>query len=619
MNKVVSINLNGLIITIDEQAYEQLKKYIDAIQQHFAKTSGGAEITSDIETRIAELLQLKLTSTYTVIQLTDVETVIEIMGNPWQIDDAENETQKTNESYQEKAKPAQPKKLKRHPQHKIISGVCSGIGSFLNIDPIIPRAAFLIAFFAFGSGLLLYIVLWVLMPQAMPNELPQFTGQTTRKLFRNPDNKIVSGVCSGISAYLGIDEFWLRAAFCVSFFIFGSGLLLYIILWIIMPQAKNASDKLQMKGNNIDVHNIEKQVRDTTTTSKSNNAQPHVLLKFIAIVAGLFILLTIVLPGVVFLAVLVFGLNSNSDLTLMFNQLLINDTIMQMSKWGIGAMVLGIILGFGVFGLRMIVKFKVGYASITSVILFFCGVAITGVSIAKYVSQIKAQSQVVQEYESFAPKDTFYVDAHNIQNGPIEFSGRVTTQSKNYFTWIYHNNKLMVVRPKVEIKPSTDKMATLIINKKSQGHSITDANLLAKQSTCNELLSDSSLVFDNWITIGQQQTPFKYQQINMKLHLPIGTIVRVGENTSRHVHSSNQSRYDLCYNTNEPMFYKVTKDGLQCLSHFDDDEALDDTEEFEIDTEIDSTKRKIKIIKHKKHKIGDITAEIKEIETVDNK
>lgn len=619
MNKVVSINLNGLIITIDEQAYEQLKKYIDAIQQHFAKTPGGAEITSDIETRIAELLQLKLTSSYNVIQLIDVETVIQIMGNPWQLDDAENDSRNTSHSYQEKAKPAQPKKLKRHTQHKIISGVCSGIGNFLNIDPIIPRAAFLIAFFAFGSGLLLYIILWVIMPQATPEDLPQFTGQITRKLYRNPDNKIVSGVCSGISAYLGIDEFWLRAAFTVSFFIFGSGLLLYIVLWIIMPKAKTASDKLQMRGNNIDVHNIEKQVRHTTTNTKQTASEPNMLLKLIAIVTGIFTLLVIVIPGLIFLALLVFGLNSNSDLTLMFNQLLINNDIMQMSKWGIGAIVLGVVLGFGVFGLRMMFKFKVGYASIASVILFFCGVALTGVCIAKYVSQIKAQSQVVQEYEAFAPKDTFYIDAHNIQNGPIEYSGRVTTQSKNYFTWIYHNNKLMVVRPKVEIKPSADKMATLIINKKSQGNNITDANLLAKQSTCNELLSDSSLVFDNWITIGQQQTPFKYQHINMKLHLPVGTIVKVGENTSRHIYSNNQSRYDECYNRNEPAYYKVTKDGLQCLSHFDDDENLNQTEEFEIDTEVDSTKRKIKIIKHKKRKMGGINAEINEIETVDNK
>ena len=86
MNKVVNINLNGIIITIDEEAYERLKNYIDQLRKHFSGTEGSAEIISDIETRIAELLQLKLNATYQVILLKDVEEVIAIMGLPGDMD-----------------------------------------------------------------------------------------------------------------------------------------------------------------------------------------------------------------------------------------------------------------------------------------------------------------------------------------------------------------------------------------------------------------------------------------------------------------------------------------------------------------------------------------------------
>jgi phage shock protein PspC (stress-responsive transcriptional regulator) len=219
MNKVVNINLNGIIIIIDEVAYEQLKQYIDALHKHFSGTEGSAEIISDIETRIAELLQLKLTDNYTVILPKDVADVIVVMGNPWQM---EGEEEKQSSSHLTNQSTAQnnsgPKKLKRDPHNKLISGVCGGLGNFLNIDPIIARAGFLISFFIFGSGLLLYLILWVIMPEASTDELPQFSGTSSRKLYRNTDDKMIGGVCSGIGAYLSVSEVVMRVVFLISFF-----------------------------------------------------------------------------------------------------------------------------------------------------------------------------------------------------------------------------------------------------------------------------------------------------------------------------------------------------------------------------------------------------------------
>ena len=87
--------------------------------------------------------------------------------------------------------------------------------------------------------------------------------QYKRKLYRNPDEKFIAGVCSGISAYFGInDPIWIRLAIVVFTITGGAGILLYIILWIVMPEARTSIDKLRMKGEPIDLQNIERMVED---------------------------------------------------------------------------------------------------------------------------------------------------------------------------------------------------------------------------------------------------------------------------------------------------------------------------------------------------------------------
>jgi phage shock protein PspC (stress-responsive transcriptional regulator) len=86
---------------------------------------------------------------------------------------------------------------------------------------------------------------------------------TGKKLFRDEDNKIVGGVCSGLAAFLGIsDPLWVRLFFLLSFFTFGFGLLMYIVLVIIVPIAHTTSEKLEMRGEPINVDNIAKSVTD---------------------------------------------------------------------------------------------------------------------------------------------------------------------------------------------------------------------------------------------------------------------------------------------------------------------------------------------------------------------
>lgn len=84
-----------------------------------------------------------------------------------------------------------------------------------------------------------------------------------RKLYRDPENKVIAGVCSGVAAYFDIDDpIWVRLGFALIFFTAGAGVLLYLILWAVMPKARTSIDRLRMKGEPIDLENIERMVEN---------------------------------------------------------------------------------------------------------------------------------------------------------------------------------------------------------------------------------------------------------------------------------------------------------------------------------------------------------------------
>lgn len=161
MKKTVKINISGVIFHLDEDAYQVLQNYLTAINQRFVSTEEGKEIISDIEHRIAEILQSKLTEQKQVISMEDIEEVVEIMGRP---EDFENEEESSEKNYYQYDK--NTKRLYRDPDNRVLGGVCSGIASYLNIDPLIIRILFLVLMFAFGIIGVIYIVLWALLPAA---------------------------------------------------------------------------------------------------------------------------------------------------------------------------------------------------------------------------------------------------------------------------------------------------------------------------------------------------------------------------------------------------------------------------------------------------------------------
>lgn len=191
MNKAVSINLSGVFFHIDEDAFIKLERYLKAIKQSFSNTQGSSEILSDIETRIAELFTERIKHSKHVLGKIEVDEVIKIMGQPedFIVDDDGFENESTTS---DKTK-----------------------------------------------------------------------NPTTKKLFRDTDNSYAGGVSSGLAHYLGIDTLWIRLAWILLVFGAGTGVLLYIILWILIPEAKTTAEKLMMSGEPVNINNIEKKIKDS--------------------------------------------------------------------------------------------------------------------------------------------------------------------------------------------------------------------------------------------------------------------------------------------------------------------------------------------------------------------
>ncbi len=100
-------------------------------------------------------------------------------------------------------------------------------------------------------------------PKSEKNTVSDFEAPRRRRLYRDSDNKVLGGVCSGIAAYFNLDPVLVRVLFAVlPFLSFGAIIPVYIVLWIAMPEAFTTTQKLEMRGEDINVTNIEKKIRE---------------------------------------------------------------------------------------------------------------------------------------------------------------------------------------------------------------------------------------------------------------------------------------------------------------------------------------------------------------------
>jgi phage shock protein PspC (stress-responsive transcriptional regulator) len=272
MKKNISINISGIIFHIEEDGYESLRKYLDSINRYFASFEDSSEIISDIESRIAEIFLGKLNEGKQVITAEDVKSLMVTMGSVTDFKAAEEEAaaesagasssstrqeQSSSQSSSASGQATPPKKLVRDVKRKVLGGVCAGLAHYLNIDAVWMRVLFaLLALGSSGALIILYIILWIALPESSDlDDQP-----SVKKMYRDPENKVIGGVAAGLAAFMGIDLAIVRLIFVVLGF-FGFGIVLYIIFWIALPEAKTITEKMEMQGEPVTLSNIESSVK----------------------------------------------------------------------------------------------------------------------------------------------------------------------------------------------------------------------------------------------------------------------------------------------------------------------------------------------------------------------
>lgn len=159
MNRTVTVNLSGSVLVLDEDAYQLLRDYLAYLDTHFAGEADRQEIIDDIEARMAEHFKSGLKVEHQVISSTEVNRVIDIMGRPGQLgDDGSTVSPKpSNRAY---------RRMYRDMDDRILGGVCSGMGCFFGIEPLLFRIVFVITLFGGGLGAIIYAIMWIVVPPA---------------------------------------------------------------------------------------------------------------------------------------------------------------------------------------------------------------------------------------------------------------------------------------------------------------------------------------------------------------------------------------------------------------------------------------------------------------------
>jgi phage shock protein PspC (stress-responsive transcriptional regulator) len=582
MKKNISINISGIIFHIEEDGYDSLRKYLDSINKYFGSFEDSSEILADIENRIAEIFLTKLSEGKQVITHEDVNGLIATMGNVSDFKAAEeqeaaNEQPKTESGNQERASaysiPSGNKKLVRDQKRKILGGVCAGLGYYFNIDPVWPRVLIaLLVLGSYGSLLLVYILLWILLPASEDLE-----ETAVKKMYRNPEKKVLGGVASGIAAFFGVDITVVRLIFVILFLFAGLGVVVYIILWGVLPEAKSITEKMEMQGEPVTLSNIESTVkknlneRETeesplakivlfpfrliatviTALSKAIGPIVRVFFELIRVVIGLAIFITglALLISVVVAFGVFFGLFSASvlpeywgnpqDFSLPLDAFRHTIPVWSMIAAFVVAFIpsLCILLsGSSILSKRSMFNAGIGW-SLGG--LFFIAILILSFTVPKIIYSFKEDGEYKTEktFDLKGKTGIFKVNETGLQS--------------------YHHTDLT-------IKGYDGKEMKLVQRFSAQGSTRKKGAENAQMVTYEVIQQDSVFTFDSNLTF-KKDAQFYVQRLDMELFIPYGSTFVIEEEMWRLI-DNNSWDYDGYRDSNFDKTWKMTEKGLECIN-----------------------------------------------------
>lgn len=495
MKKTYNISLSGSIFHLEEDAANKLENYITILEQYYSREEGGSEIMSDIENRIAELFQQFIeTSGKSVITLHHVEAVIGIMGNPEEL---------LNES---------------------------------NTPPY-------------------------------PQEKP------VRKLYRDPEKSIFGGVSAGLSAYFELPVVLFRLIFILFAFFYGITLLIYLILWVIIPPAVTPKQKLEMKGERINISSLENNIKNSVEKIKNNGKVKDFLRKTGDIVYRILLSLGNILTEITTVALkiisIILAVISLSTMILILRILFGNpfgfagltwiDLPHFMSEfYTVLAQITILMVCFPplLFIFWVSIKYLFGLKARTTVISFsLLACWITGIILLLYIGfcygiNLREENKITVSTPLPIP------DKHLVINLSGKHTQDVIYNRNSNIGYCIHNGKTLFFMPELKIKPDGENLARLTIIKKANGSSLENAYDNAQKLKYNWELRNDTLYLDDYYSLAQN-AKWRNNEMEVILSLPENYTVYIDENIGRRL---IQPRL----NTDEyNRIYKIKPSGLE--------------------------------------------------------
>jgi len=555
MNKTVNINLAGTFFHIDENAYQKLQRYLEAIKRSFTDSQGRNEIIADIETRIAELFIERVENEKQVVSIKEVEEVITIMGQPedYIVDEEifEDEPKKTYTSSRT---------------------------------------------------------------------------NSSRKLFRDTENAYIGGVSSGLSQYFDIDALWIRLIWVLLFFGAGTGILVYILLWILMPAAETTSEKLAMSGKPVNITNIEEKVKEGFSNVKESldgvadrisNADydkagdniknksrsffdtlGNIVMFFFKIFAK-FIGIILIIVGASTLIGLIIGLFTAGVADVFHFPGIdfanaVNSTNLPIWLVSLLALFAVGIPFFYIFilGLKILtnnLKSLGNVANFTLLGLWLASIVTLSIFALRELNEHIYDESVTEKTElAITSQDTLYVRMSD--NGDdYRSSSRRFYRNRGEFRIIMDDNdnkQIYSSNIRLIFRSTKDSLATVSIEKSADGSDFQKARERARNIDYNYSFSDNRLELDPYL-LTDFKDKFSDQYVKITVYLPEGTVVWTDDNTYS-FHRNSSGYRDILDNGFEEHFLKVIKDDVICL-----DCSKDSSYKMNIDIKDEDSKFKL--------------------------
>ncbi|PWS30879.1 PspC domain-containing protein [Pedobacter paludis] len=527
MEKTIIINIGNTIIHIEESAYELLKAYLIEVKQHFANHADDLEIVTDIENRIAELLTEQLEEQKKqVVDSSNVNSVIGQMGRVQDFD--------SNEEQEE--------------------------------EPVIHTA---------------------------------YQHQyAEKKLYRDMDERVIAGVCAGIAHYVNTEAKWIRLAMLLIVFLGGAGVLVYAILWVIMPKAKSRIEKMEMKGEPANLQGFQKNLDEELQAVKerlsevNKHAQPlfarfgifigeffEWLGRFIGgtgkvifkVIAGI-----IIVFGVLFLLSLIIGFAAfqgfwDESIYEYFPFSVINDSSRGVILLSAFVVCFIPILALVLFSIRVAFNKQAinKTLSFALLIIWLVGVAATGYHAAKISSEFKQHAELTQTADLKSYK-TYVIDIDRSKYFSKEDSINYhidANQRRQIVTEDFENGPFVSPNNiRINIEKSENGISRLTQKYESQGKTFPGALQNAQNIDYKYLLKDSAIIFSPRFTL-RKGTIWRNQEVWLTLEVPVGTRLILKDDSYRYI--NNYGTWDCGEIENDGNNYSVwimTEEGLKCVA-----------------------------------------------------